>query len=146
MDQVADCKTAKVLYDHDAKKSGFIQPRIVPKPWGREEWVVCNDRYVMKRLYVNQGHRLSVQYHDVKMETLTVAKGACWLLLGAEGDLDPGNAQRHLFSEGEAIHLNPQTIHTFEAIDDLVLYEVSTPELADVVRLQDLYGRDKPNQ
>lgn len=133
--------TDKVIREHDAQRSGFIAAKIVPKPWGREEWVVVTDRYVMKRLFVNAGELLSKQYHEQKMETLTVVEGECDLLLGHEGDLNLENARYYPFRVGEVVHLNPKTIHTFKAVTDVVLYEVSTTELHDVVRLEDKYGR-----
>ena len=87
----------------NAQASGFVLPRYIPKPWGHEEWIVVTDKYVMKRLVVRKGESLSKQYHRQKMETLVVAKGSCWLLLGQEGDLTLENAQKHLFREGEAV-------------------------------------------
>lgn len=119
-----------------------IIPKIVAKPWGHEEWIMVTDKYALKRLVVRKGESLSTQYHNEKMETLLVMKGSCWLLLGEEGDLELSNAKKRLFSEGEMIHLNPKTVHSFEAIEDLELFEVSTPELFDVVRLEDRYGRE----
>jgi mannose-6-phosphate isomerase len=131
----------KVVHPHDANKSGFVEPKIVNKPWGHEEWVVVTDKYVMKRICVKQGELLSKQYHEQKMETLTVVEGECELLLGEEGDLVLANAKFYPFARGEAVHLKPKTIHTFKALTDVVLYEVSTPELLDVVRLEDKYAR-----
>jgi mannose-6-phosphate isomerase-like protein (cupin superfamily) len=131
----------KLLRPYDAQSSGFLMPKIIPKPWGYEEWIVVTKMYAMKRLYVRRGEMLSKHYHLHKTATLTVVSGTCRLLLGAENDLDVTRAKWYSLAEGESVHLNPKTIYTFEAMDDLVLTEVSTPHMLDVVRVQDKYGR-----
>lgn len=127
---------------HDARKSGLLAPKVVPKPWGHEEWIVHNDSYVMKLLFVNKGESLSKQYHDEKMETLKLLQGKALVHFGEEGDVDsePGN---FILSSDDnvALHINPKTIHRFEAIENAVFVEVSTPQLLDVVRLEDKYKR-----
>ena len=132
----------RVTHPHDAQRSGFLEAKIVDKPWGHEEWLVVTRKYVMKKLYVNAGEELSKQYHVHKMETLTVLQGDCMLLLGQEGDLNLDNARYFPFNTGDVVHVNPKTIHTFKALTDVVLFEVSTTELSDVVRLADKYGRE----
>ncbi len=108
----------------------------VPKPWGYELIFARTGRYVGKILHVDQGHSLSLQYHEVKEETLYVVRGELKLTIEFDGD------RRELaLREGEAFHIPPRMIHRMEAIVDTDLAEVSTPELDDVVRLEDRYGR-----
>jgi mannose-6-phosphate isomerase-like protein (cupin superfamily) len=112
-------------------------PRHVPKPWGHELWFAHTDRYAGKLLHVTAGHRLSLQYHERKDETSYLASGRMWLVQGATEDTI---SQREI-GPGEAWRNEPGLIHTIEAIEDSVVFEVSTPELDDVVRLVDRYGR-----
>lgn len=127
---------------YDARQSGLLTPRIVDKPWGREEWIVHNDVYVMKFLFVNKGESLSKQYHEQKMETLKLVQGRCRITFGEEGNVEKEPREFILSShENVAIHINPKTIHRFEAMEDAVFVEVSTPQLMDVVRLEDRYNR-----
>ena len=111
----------------------------VEKPWGYEEIIVHTDKYVMKKLFIKAGHRLSRQFHVKKDETIYVSKGL--LLL----DLSENDSETSIIKLGEdkSWRIKPKTIHRFAAPsdEDVELFEVSTPELADVVRLQDDYGR-----
>ena len=113
--------------------------KIVEKPWGHEEIIVHTDKYVMKKLWINEGQRLSRQFHVKKDETIFVSKGI--LLL----DLSTNDLESNVLklSEGQSWRLLPKTIHRFTAPSDrpVELFEVSTPELDDVVRLSDDYGR-----
>jgi len=111
--------------------------RRVEKPWGHEEIWAETDRYVGKHLHILQGKRLSRQYHRVKDETIRVVSGALILELGV-GD----QAESRTLLPGDAFHIRPGTVHRFCAAQDhVVLVEVSTPELEDVVRIQDDYDR-----
>lgn len=111
--------------------------RTVEKPWGHEEIWAETPKYIGKYLYIKAGHRLSRQYHEVKEETIRVLRGELLLEIGPEHDL----LQMRL-DEGETYHVTPHTIHRFCAVDtDVILLEVSTPELDDVVRLVDDYSR-----
>ncbi len=113
-------------------------PRRVEKPWGHEDIWAETDRYLGKILSIRKGRRLSLQLHRQKDESIYVLRGRLRLTLeNAAGELeiselDPGQAQRVL----------PGRRHRFEAIEDTDLVEVSTPEIDDVVRLADDYGRD----
>jgi mannose-6-phosphate isomerase-like protein (cupin superfamily) len=108
----------------------------VPKPWGYELIFAVTDRYVGKILHVNQGHSLSLQYHEMKEETLYVVDGELRLTIEHDGD------RRELpLRKGEAFHIPPRLIHRMYAVVDTDVAEVSTPELQDVVRLEDRYGR-----
>ena len=108
----------------------------VDKPWGYEIIWAHTDRYVGKLLHIDAGHALSRQYHQVKDETIFVLQGELVLEVG-DGD----DQQRHVLGPHQAYHVTPGTIHRFIAEQTVELMEVSTPELDDVVRLEDRYGR-----
>ena len=108
----------------------------VPKPWGYELIFAKTDRYVGKILHIAKGECLSLQYHEMKEETLYVVAGELKLTVEYDGD------RRELpLRAGEAFHIPPRLIHRMEAVVDTDVAEVSTPELDDVVRLEDRYGR-----
>lgn len=110
--------------------------RRVSKPWGYELIFAKTDRYVGKILHVNQGECLSLQYHEMKEETLYVVAGELKLTVEYDGE------RRVLpLRAGEAFHIPPRLIHRMEAVVDTDVAEVSTPELDDVIRLEDRYGR-----
>ncbi len=112
-------------------------PRTVPKPWGSELWFAHTDRYAGKLLHVRAGHRLSLQYHVRKDESAYLLSGRLLLITG-----DDETSLREVELEPGAVWRNEAgAIHTVEAITDSVIVEVSTPELDDVVRLDDRYGR-----
>ena len=108
----------------------------VDKPWGYELRWAITDRYVGKVIHVNKGHALSLQYHNVKDETIMLWSGR--LLFEIEID---GTLVGREMAPGEAVHVTPKTIHRMTALEDSDIFEVSTPELQDVVRLEDRYGR-----
>ena len=108
----------------------------VEKPWGYELHWAKTERYVGKVLHVKAGHALSLQYHRVKDETIFLWKGKLKLDLQEGGDL----VSREMLP-GESVHITPTTVHRMTAIEDSDIFEVSTPELDDVVRLEDRYGR-----
>jgi len=112
-------------------------PQTISKPWGHEELWAVTDTYVGKLLVIRAGHRLSLQHHEVKEETLRVLTG----LIHADVGPTPSELTRHTLRPGDRIHLPPRTVHRFAAVEDTVLLEVSTPELDDVVRHMDDYGR-----
>jgi mannose-6-phosphate isomerase len=114
----------------------FDQPKRVEKPWGHELWWAQTERYVGKLLHVKAGHRLSLQYHEKKDETIHLWSGELQLVLDeGEGLLE------HVMRPGESYHVKPFTKHRMVAITDCDILEVSTPEVHDVVRLEDAYGR-----
>jgi mannose-6-phosphate isomerase len=108
----------------------------VEKPWGYELWWAVTDRYVGKVIHVNKGHALSLQYHNRKDETIFVWAGKI-LFERQEGDT---LVSRELVP-GDAVHVTPPTVHRMTALEDSDIFEVSTPETDDVVRLEDRYGR-----
>jgi len=113
----------------------------VDKPWGYEEWFVQNEKYVGKFLFIKKGHRLSKQHHVVKDETVYVMTGEMNLMLYDENN-DSLSLIR-LMKEGSSHRIEPGTIHRMIAIEDTLLIEVSTPEVDDIVRHEDDYGRIK---
>jgi len=114
------------------KTSGPVATRKITKPWGHERLLVLTDQYCMKELTVDAGQRLSVQYHKHKMETLYCLKGEGKLYLDDE---------RFDLHEGVCIHIKPHAVHSIEAGTQTVIMEVSTPQIDDVVRVEDKYGR-----
>jgi len=112
-------------------------PREIPKPWGSELWFAHTDRYAGKILRVSAGQRLSVQYHELKDETSLVLSGRVLVSQGKSAD----QLTRRELGPGESWRNTPLLVHTLEAIEDAEVLEVSTPELDDVVRLEDRYGR-----
>jgi mannose-6-phosphate isomerase-like protein (cupin superfamily) len=112
-------------------------PRKIEKPWGYELLFALTDKYAGKLLYVKQGHRLSLQFHNIKDETLYIYQGKALV----EIEDEDGRLVEHEMASGDSFHLPPMTKHRMKAIDDTYFFEVSTPELDDVVRLDDDYGR-----
>jgi mannose-6-phosphate isomerase-like protein (cupin superfamily) len=113
---------------------------VVPKPWGEEWWLADDERYVSKLLIVKKGHRLSLQYHERKHETQFVEAGRLKYTLGdAER---PGDHREVIIEAGSVIVLPPGSVHRLEALEDSRIFEVSTPEVDDIVRIEDDYGRE----
>ena len=108
----------------------------VDKPWGYELHWAKTERYVGKLIHVAKGHALSLQYHNVKDETIFLWTGKLKFEIEVAGQL---TAREML--PGEAVHITPTTVHRMTALEDSDIFEVSTPELHDVVRLEDRYGR-----
>ena len=108
----------------------------IPKPWGYELIFAHTERYVGKVLHIDRGESLSLQYHEMKEETLFVIRGEV-RLIARSGDRE----KELMMGVGDAFHIPPGLIHRMEAIEDTDIVEVSTPELEDVVRLEDRYGR-----
>jgi quercetin dioxygenase-like cupin family protein len=111
----------------------------VDKPWGYEIWWALTERYVGKILHVNKGASLSLQYHNVKDETIMVQRGR--LLFETRPPGETGELRRIEMGPGDVFHIPPGTIHRMTGLEDCDLVEVSTPEVHDVVRLEDRYGR-----
>lgn len=113
---------------------------IVDKPWGHENIWALTDKYAGKVLHINEGSRLSLQYHKVKEESIMVLEGTLELVLEE-------NSRKHkesiIMNAGDTFHITPLTIHRFCASQgtDVKILEVSTTELDDVVRIEDDHGR-----
>jgi len=112
----------------------------IDKPWGYELHWAKTERYVGKVLHVKAGHALSLQYHNEKDETIFLWAGKLVFEIGQYGG-SPGALTRREMLPGESVRITPKTIHRMTAIEDSDIFEVSTPELDDVVRLEDRYGR-----
>lgn len=115
---------------------GDVSVGRVSKPWGYELHWAKTDRYVGKIIHVIAGHALSLQYHNVKDETIYLLSGRMRFEIQdgeriVARDLEPG----------ASVHVPPGTVHRMTALEDCDIVEVSTPELDDVVRLEDRYGR-----
>lgn len=119
--------------------SGRFAPRRVEKPWGHELIWAHTDRYVGKILHVRAGHALSVQYHNVKDETVHLLTGELNYWVQMPGDSELRNQQ---LRAGDSFRITPHTVHFMEAVTDCDVLEASTPELDDVIRVKDRYGRE----
>jgi mannose-6-phosphate isomerase-like protein (cupin superfamily) len=109
----------------------------IDKPWGHELRFIRTDRFAGKVLFIKAGSQLSLQYHQIKDEAFLVHEGDLELVLGE------GETQRvERLGPGDSWHVKPGTVHRFRAVSDCTLFEVSTPELDDVVRLEDDFGRE----
>jgi quercetin dioxygenase-like cupin family protein len=109
----------------------------IDKPWGYEELVECNDKYVVKKLFMKTGHSCSIQYHELKTETILVFSGKLNIYIGDSIE----SLIKREYLPGETVIIKPYTVHRMEALEDSIYYETSTNELYDVVRLQDNYNR-----
>jgi mannose-6-phosphate isomerase len=117
--------------------SGRVNVVRVPKPWGHETIWAHSDRYVGKILHINAGHELSVQYHNKKDETVHLLSGEISYRVKTNELLEDMRLR-----VGESFRITPGTVHQMVALTDCDVLEVSTPELDDVVRLSDKYGRE----
>jgi len=125
----------------DEAKTGRVNVATVPKPWGHETIWARSGRYVGKILHINAGHELSVQFHRKKDETIHLLSGEIVYRV----QRDPSDQQRLedvRLKVGESFRITPGTVHQMIAVTDCDVLEVSTPELDDVVRLSDKYGRE----
>ena len=112
--------------------------QIIEKPWGKEEVIEINDKYMMKKLTMLKGHRCSLQLHNHKKETIYVLSGQLKIISGPDQD----NLTGKIYTEGDSITISPGVGHRMEGVEDSIYLEASTPEMDDVVRLVDDYERD----
>ncbi len=119
--------------------SGRVPVKRVEKPWGHELIWALTDRYCGKVLHIKAGHALSVQYHNMKDETVHLLTGEMRYWVQMPGD--PELKDQRLVA-GDSFRITPHTVHYMEAVTDCDVLEASTPELDDVVRLKDRYGRE----
>ena len=115
-----------------------FEPRRVPKPWGEELIWALTDRYCGKMITIETGRRLSLQFHEQKDEAILVLRGRLRLFLEDE----TGTLTVRELGAGDAAHVAVGRRHRYEAIERVELVEVSTPELGDVVRIEDDFGRE----
>jgi mannose-6-phosphate isomerase len=116
-----------------------FEPRRVDKPWGYELIWARADAYVGKILFVKAGESLSLQFHNQKDESWLVHSGRAKLELGSVGET---MLKEEVIAPGAAFRFRPGTVHRVTALEDTTILEVSTPQLDDVVRLDDRYGRE----
>lgn len=117
----------------------FPESKIVEKPWGREVWFAYGDLYVGKLLEVDAGQRLSLQYHEVKHESMYLLKGRMRFVYA--DDVNVENLRSFELSAPKTVVIPPGSLHRVEALEDVVIVEVSTPHLDDLVRVEDDHGR-----
>ncbi len=110
---------------------------MVTKPWGHEIIFAVTKDYVGKILFIKAGHQLSLQFHKVKEETIYMQSGEMRFVI----ENDQGQLEEVLLTKGKSFHILPNRKHRMIAVTDCEVFEVSTPHLDDVVRLEDSYGR-----
>jgi mannose-6-phosphate isomerase-like protein (cupin superfamily) len=116
-----------------------VEPKRVDKPWGHELIWALTEHYCGKLLVVRAGHDLSLQFHREKDESWYVLEGRVQLEFAAAGEKATTN---EVVKPGAAFHITPGTVHRIRALEDTTILEVSTPQVDDVVRLEDTYGRE----
>ena len=107
--------------------------KIVTKPWGKEIWLELNERYCYKRIYINAGYKTSFQYHEKKLETNYIIEGKAEIWL----ENDAGVLIKKNMGKDDFFTVIPPKKHRVIAITDIILQEVSTPEVDDVIRIED---------
>jgi NDP-sugar pyrophosphorylase family protein/mannose-6-phosphate isomerase-like protein (cupin superfamily) len=107
--------------------------KTIHKPWGREEWLELNNSYCYKRIYINAGYKTSYQYHNFKRETNYIISGQAEIWL----ENDEGIVEKKIMGPGEYFNVTPPKKHRVIALTDIILQEVSTPEVDDVIRIED---------
>ena len=113
--------------------------KIIEKPWGKEEIVEVNEKYMVKKLTMWKEHRCSLQFHNQKKETIYVLSGKLRIVSGP----NQNNLKEKIYLAGDSITISPGTVHRMEGVEDSVYLEASTAEMNDVVRLVDDYDRVK---
>lgn len=113
------------------------KPTRVEKPWGYELIFAHTDKYAGKELFIKQGCKLSLQFHEKKDESIFIASGELKILLGNANEA----MTSYTLKKGDCVRIPPLKRHRMEAVKDTSVFEVSSPELDDVKRLQDDYGR-----
>lgn len=108
--------------------------KVVDKPWGREVWLAVEGEYAGKILEVRKGCRLSLQYHERKKESMFLLEGQAKLTV---------DGNEVMLGVGDSVTIEPEEVHRLEALSDVKVIEISTPQVEDVVRLEDDYGRHK---
>lgn len=113
------------------------EPEKTEKPWGYELLYALTGSYAGKVIFVRRNHRLSLQYHRFKEETMYFQSGRALVETGPEATL----LSENILKAGQSLHLPAGTCHRIKALEDTIILEVSTPHLEDVIRLDDDYGR-----
>lgn len=116
----------------------FLREIIIkPKPWGREIWFAWTAAYAGKILEIEKGHRFSLQYHEKKYETQLIIEGKVKFTYGT----NPKKLTEVTLHAGEKVDIPPRALHRAQALEKTIIFEVSTADLDDVVKLADDYGR-----
>jgi len=115
----------------------YTNMKVIYKPWGKEEWLELNDNYCYKRIYINKGYKTSFQYHNKKKETNYIISGEAEVWL----ENDEGVIEKKVMGSGDYFSINPPKKHRIIALTDVILQEVSTPEVDDVIRIDDEFSR-----
>lgn len=123
--------------DKSPSLPGRSTVRVVDKPWGHERIWAETEAYVGKILHVEAGECLSLQYHRVKDETIHLLRGRLRFMVGPS----PETMEEMVLEPGESYRITPGTVHRMEAIETCDILEASTPQLEDLVRVEDRYGR-----
>tara|TARA_B100000035_G_C21030150_1_gene568003 strand:+ start:724 stop:1065 length:342 start_codon:yes stop_codon:yes gene_type:complete len=110
--------------------------KLIKKPWGNEEIIEINKKFMFKKLFMRKNHQCSLQYHRVKKESVFVIKGKLKVIIKKNK-----KTINKILTKGENILIKPKTIHRMRAITDCIYLEASTPEINDVVRIEDDYKR-----
>ena len=110
-----------------------IYPKTVSKPWGKEIWLELNDKYCYKRIHINAGTKTSYQYHNQKLETNYIIEGEAEVWL----ENDQGVVEKKQMSAGDSFTVIPPRKHRVIAVTNVILQEASTPEVDDVIRIED---------
>jgi len=111
----------------------LLPKKIVQKPWGKEIWLELNDKYCYKIIQINKGQRTSLQYHNQKLETIYVVSGIAEIWL----ENDKGQIEKLKAEAGSVVNVKPGRKHRLIGITDIILQEASTPEVDDVIRIED---------
>ena len=112
--------------------------KVVEKPWGYEKYLSLNEFYCLKLIKINKGHVTSLQYHKFKRETTFIHEGKALVTLKRKGQEEYSTYE---VGPGATLDLPVGDIHRIEALEDVIMFEASTPEVWDVVRLEDSYAR-----
>lgn len=114
-----------------------MEVKTIKKPWGEEIWFAHTDQYAGKILKIFKGHRMSLQYHDIKRETQYIKSGKVKFTYGETLE----NLKEIVLNPGDKFEVIPKLIHRVEALEESEIIEVSTPQLDDIVKIEDDYGR-----
>lgn len=113
-----------------------MKKKIIKKPWGSEEIIEINNKFMFKKLYMKKSHQCSLQYHNVKKESVLVLSGKLKVMIKKNKKII-----NKILTKGQNILIKPKTIHRMRAITNCTYLEASTPEINDVVRIEDDYKR-----
>jgi len=112
--------------------------KVVEKPWGYETWITSNEYYICRILDVKKGEAVSLQYHEEKLETIYILEGTAEYYIQKPGE----EMQKRIIKPGDILEHQPYEIHREIALEDFKFFEVSTPHMDDIIRVEDKYGRE----